>query len=649
MTADCSAVIHYHETSKPIDYSSNDDDDHIHINDVHIHEKFRKIQFLISNELQNANVLWSVDASFNLHLGYLPYLVTMAMINKSNNRLTLISGIHNYFNNSFTVYNPKMISYYDTFKKFNIGTIMKFNDIYYRTDYQNSFFHVTNSIKIVEVIECLRKKIQIPVEINDEPTSNLISILLILNNIIYFNISHVLIGEHEMPFYELIKTLLLDKYDRTLNILNIPMFLDLSKNELNSRSWEKIQISLDVSSSQLYDQLSYLEFRQKAMIFDYFNAMNSLFSTEKMSFQTDTNLVDIIENIRKRILLSSILHNNCPTYVAVSFLTDQFHILRKHWKKYANKIDKCTGTGKSLDGIDGNREGHEPPLGGKFIIINWFNKEIVYQLDLDAPAGFFIDFNHLYIANNRLNYISIIDLKTRLEIRRINNRAFNCLHSIHLVEDQTILVTSTGIDAIIETNLQGETLNDWYATEHDYTLTPKGEQRNVSRDINHQHFIYPTLNQTTHINSAIILDEQHFLATLFHQGLLVRIDRRSGKSKILLSSLKCPHGIKRFKSVTENEIEWMLCNTKRNEILFLNNSFTIVRKMSFEDVNWLQDVSQIQNGHIIIADANNSRIIEIDPVLNTVTSEFSYSSDWRIYQISDLNEFKTSFIPFQHE
>ena len=646
MTADCSAVIHYHETSKSIDYSSNDDDDHIHINDVHIHEKFRKIQFLISNELQNANVLWSVDASFNPHLGYLPYLVTMAMINKSNNSLTLISGIHSYFNNSFTVYNPKMISYYDTFKKFNIGTIMKFNDIYYRTDYQNSFFHVTNSIKIVEVIECLRKKIQIPVEINEEPTSNLISILLILNNIIYFNISHVLIGEHEMPFYELIKALLLDKYDRTLNILNIPMFLDLSKNELNSRSWEKIQISLDVSSSQLYDQLSYLEFRQKGMIFDYFNAMNSLFSSEKMSFQTDTNLVDIIENIRKGILLSSILHNNCPTYVAVSFLTDQFHILRKHWKKYANKSDKCTGTGKSLDGIDGNREGYEPPLGGKFIIINWFNKEIVYQLDLDAPAGFFIDFNHLYIANNRLNYISIIDLKTRLEIRRINNRAFNCLHSIHLVEDQTILVTSTGIDAIIETNLQCETLNDWYATEHDYTLTPKGEQRNVSRDINHQHFIYPTLNQTTHINSAIILDEQHFLATLFHQGLLVRIDRRSGKSKILLSGLKCPHGIKRFKSVTENEIEWMLSNTKRNEILFLNNSFAIVRKMSFEDVNWLQDVSQIQNGHIIIADANNSRIIEIDPILNTVTSEFSYSSDWRIYQISDLNDFKTSFIPF---
>ncbi|CAF3529981.1 unnamed protein product [Rotaria sp. Silwood1] len=41
--------------------------------------------------------------------------------------------------------------------------------------------------------------------------------------------------------------------------------------------------------------------------------------------------------------------------------------------------------------------------------------------------------------------------------------------------------------------------------------------------------------------------------------------------------------------------------------------------MFLEDVHWLQDASQMQNGNIIIADANNSRIIEIDPILNTVT------------------------------
>lgn len=95
----------------------------------------------------------------------------------------------------------------------------------------------------------------------------------------------------------------------------------------------------------------------------------------------------------------------------------------------------------------------------------------------------------------------------------------------------------------------------------------------------------------------------------------------------------------------EQDIEWMLCNTKKNEILFLNEMFSITRRMLLEDVHWLQDASQLQNGNIILADANNSRMIEIDPFTNTFISEFHYSNDWRIYQISDLTDFQTSFVP----
>jgi hypothetical protein len=336
-------------------------------------------------------------------------------------------------------------------------------------------------------------------------------------------------------------------------------------------------------------------------------------------------------------------------YVAVSFLTDQFHVLRKHWKKNVNKDDKHTGTGKGIDGLQANQQGFEPELGGKFIIINWLNKEIVYTLDLDAPAGFFIENNYLYIANNRLNYISIIDLIRRIEIKRIDNSAFNCLHSLHRTENETLLVTSTGIDAIIRINSNGTTLNDWYATEHEYTLTPKGEKRTVERDFDHHQYNYPTLHQTTHINSAIVLNSDYYLATLFHQGLLVKINRASGESEVLLSGLNCPHAIKHYRSIKQNDIVWMLCNTKQNELLFLNDHFKITQKMILEDVNWLQDATQIQNENILIADANHSRIIEIDPFLNNVVSEFDYSNDWRIYQISDLDDFQTNFIPPEHQ
>jgi hypothetical protein len=123
----------------------------------------------------------------------------------------------------------------------------------------------------------------------------------------------------------------------------------------------------------------------------------------------------------------------------------------------------------------------------------------------------------------------------------------------------------------------------------------------------------------------------------------------NGKSDVLLSELNCPHAIKRYQSIKQNEIVWMLCNTKQNELLFLNNDFKIIQKMILEDVNWLQDATQIQNENILIADANHSRIIEIDPFRNNVVSEFDYSNDWRIYQISDLADFQTNFIPTEYQ
>ncbi|CAF3698821.1 unnamed protein product [Rotaria sp. Silwood1] len=82
--------------------------------------------------------------------------------------------------------------------------------------------------------------------------------------------------------------------------------------------------------------------------------------------------------------------------------------------------------------------------------------------------------------------------------------------------------STTCIDAIIQTDLNGEILNDWYASEHGYILTPKGKNRRVPRDFDHHHhYIYPTLHQITHVNLAIAFDEEHVLVALFHQDLLV--------------------------------------------------------------------------------------------------------------------------------
>lgn len=625
-------------------------DDQVLENGSEFEEKLRRVRAQVTQGLQNTAVLWSIKTNTDSHVGYLPYLLIMKALNSSNKRFTIISDLYGCFSNlniGSTEKDSKIQEFFDAFNCFNIGTVVRFDEIYYTKTYQKMYCHTLQSTKIVNAVQCVCNEKQPSETTIVEPTSSLISILLLLNNILYFDISCVLIGEHDAWLYKFIGSLLLENYGKTLNIIEVPNFSTTSSDEIDSLSNNMHTIRLDASRDDMYHQLRCLKSESKNPIYAYMSAIQNVFSTESSSIESDMDLAGTIDSLKREVLLSPNVHCESPIFVAVSFLTDQFQVLKTHWKKHSNSKSKCTGTGTGLDGVEGNREGYEPEIGGKFIIINWLNKEIVYTINMDAPAGFFIRSHHLYVANNRLNYISIIDLNTRIEIRRIVNKNFNCLHSIHNVDNDNILVTSTGIDAIIQTNSDGAILNDWYATEHGYTLTPKGETRYVPRDFEHHRFIYPTLHQTTHINSAIALDEEYYLATLFHQGLLIKINRRSGKSKVLLSGLHCPHGIKRFKSSESHEMQWMLCNTKRNEILFLNDHFTISHKIFLEDVHWLQDATQISNGHIIVADANNSRIIEIDPTSNTAISEFNYSLDWRIYQISDLADFQTDFVAAQ--
>jgi hypothetical protein len=78
------------------------------------------------------------------------------------------------------------------------------------------------------------------------------------------------------------------------------------------------------------------------------------------------------------------LSSSTAIYIAVSFLTDQFHVLKKHWKKCKQRYDKHTGTGKGIDGLQANQKGFEPELGGKFIIIHWLNKEILFLLQVQV-------------------------------------------------------------------------------------------------------------------------------------------------------------------------------------------------------------------------------------------------------------------------
>ena len=123
-------------------YLSNTDDD-ILIDDYYAYfkEKFSrlKLQFPVDFE-KNANVLWNIDTATSLYIGYLPPILRLNVLNRSNNVFLVISDLlGSYDNSSSGDHDNKMKSFYEIVGRFNIGSVIKLDDIYYTKDYQRSF------------------------------------------------------------------------------------------------------------------------------------------------------------------------------------------------------------------------------------------------------------------------------------------------------------------------------------------------------------------------------------------------------------------------------------------------------------------------------------------------------------------------------
>ncbi len=311
--------------------------------------------------------------------------------------------------------------------------------------------------------------------------------------------------------------------------------------------------------------------------------------------------------------------------VAISFLCTDFHVLREHWKIH-NSTKTHAGTNVGLGGAEPNKEGTEPFIGGKVIILDWPKMEVLWEMDIDGAGGFSIQDNLLTVNNMRLNFVSQIDMQIKKEANRIHHSFFNCLHSLEKT-DKGYLISSSGTDLIIEIDKNGKTLFEWWATDQGYQTLPSGDTRIIKKDLPHDRYIYPTLCQTTHVNSATQKGDL-ILATLFHQGELIEINKKTLQKKTLLTGLSCPHGVKKY-----DESFWTISDTKKNRVLLLDENFKIKDEI-VAGFDWVQDHCHTHNKTLLIADANHHRVVEFCLATKSIVNEFKFSDEWRIYQVS---------------
>jgi hypothetical protein len=316
-------------------------------------------------------------------------------------------------------------------------------------------------------------------------------------------------------------------------------------------------------------------------------------------------------------------------YVGVTFSTVRFDVARKHWARQA-KAEGAAGTGVGVDGLRPGERGVQPFTGGKMIVVEWETGRFVWDMDLDAATGFVVEGDTIYCNNMRLGHIGVIDAAQKKVVGRIDNPEFNDLHSLERVEDG-FLVSSSGIDAIVEVDGFGKTRYSWWGTEHGWERLPDGERRVIERGVDHSQYFYPTLMHTVHPNSALPFGPNAILATLFHPGLLVRIDRATGTSTVLAERLDCPHGVKRLP-----QGGWVLPDTRAHRVLVLDETFSVVKVLE-SGFGWVQDATPLPNGHVLVGDANHHRIVEMNVEDGRVVRELEYDANWRVYQASPVD------------
>jgi hypothetical protein len=252
---------------------------------------------------------------------------------------------------------------------------------------------------------------------------------------------------------------------------------------------------------------------------------------------------------------------------------------------------------------------------------------IVFSRVLDTPSGFSLDTERLYVNSMYGNRVMVLDENLDI-IGSLSTSLMSDMHSL-AISPLGLLVTCSGSDAIIEVSTDGELLWDWLATENGFDRTPDGNARQVQRDVDHRSSPVETHLQTTHCNSAVpdpCGAAEFVVASLFHQGQVLQIDRATGTAKVVVRDLSCPHNLRRHSD------GWVISNSRSNIVDFFDNKF-LRTSFILSDFKWVQDALLIDSNRVLIGDANNCRLIIWDIRRYRATRIIGYPTSWKLYQL----------------
>ena len=306
----------------------------------------------------------------------------------------------------------------------------------------------------------------------------------------------------------------------------------------------------------------------------------------------------------------------------LSCISTQHSVLKKHWEKSHNEI-ACPVTA-----LGSFRKPEEGKIGLLCLLDEAGQPQ--QTVEMLSPAGMARSDKGVFVASSSTIHHFSPDLSTFRQ-DAVSQPLFNVLHSISRTRNG-YLVASTGVDALAEFDEQGDLLWDWWAHEHGFDMTPMGVPRFLDKTEDQRGIKYGTLDQSTHVNSAAELPDGRILATLFHQGMVVMIDRESGDWQPVLEGLNHPHAVR---VLDDQHFTRADTGTGRALLVSLvNQRGRIVMEVKVE-TNWLQDAQYSERDDCwFLVDGKHSRVLLYSGISGYKPLEqFDLDPEWRLYEL----------------
>jgi hypothetical protein len=296
-------------------------------------------------------------------------------------------------------------------------------------------------------------------------------------------------------------------------------------------------------------------------------------------------------------------------------------MLKEHWAKRQDDLSCPVTTLGSL---------HKPgeDQGGLLCVLD--GEVIQSSVELSMSAGMAVSDKGVFVAALDAIHEVSVDLLT-IQHDVVSLPTFNLLHSLSRSQ-HGYLVASTGLDAIIEFTRDGRELWSWWATEHGFERTPRGERRVIDKTADHRSTKYGTLAQTTHVNSVAELPDGRILASLFHQGMIIAIDRESGDWQTVLEGLDHPHSIR---VLSKDYVTVADTGRGRGLMVKIKDGRGEIEVAVSANTTWLQDcLYDDRQDRWVLVDGKNSRIVQRSGISgDKMLTQLELDPEWRLYEV----------------